>query len=448
VKNVELNHTELIQFLMVADKEQMELFLEEVHPADILDAVHEYEGDPLELLRHLPEQFIASIIDEAEDEEKYELLTLFSKKKQMDIVDEMSSDELVDLLGAINETEQDSIIVNMDAEDAAEVRELLAYEPETAGGIMATEFLALKDQMSVGDTLDYLQKEAPDAETFYYIYVLDDDGVLKGVVSLRDMVKSSFDTKLGDIMKESVISVSVDMDQEAIGRMFEKYGYLIIPVVSLENKMLGIITVDDIMEILIDEDTEDLYRLAGLQESEKVAGGVRESVKSRLPWLIVNLFTAILAAATVSLFEETIAKVVALATFMPIVAGMGGNAGTQTLTLIVRGIALGEVTLENAKKILKKEVGVGVLNGIVLGLAVAILGLIWEGSAVFGLVIGVAMLLNLIMATLAGYFVPLTLKKLNIDPALASAVFVTTVTDVLGFFFFLGLATVFISALI
>ena len=448
MNNIELKTEELIQMLKIADKEQMQLLLEEIHPADILDAVHAFEGEPLEILRRLPEQFIASIIDEAEDEEKYELLTLFSKKKQIDIVDEMSSDELVDLLGTIDENEQNSIIINMDAEDAAEVRELLSYEPETAGGIMATEFLALQNQMTVRDTLNYLQQEAPDAETFYYIYVLDDEGILKGVVSLRDMVKSPFETKLGDIMKESVISVPSDMDQEAIGRMFEKYGYLIIPVVNQDNKMLGIITVDDIMEILTDEDTEDIYRLAGLQESEKVAGGVKESVKSRLPWLIVNLFTAILAAATVSLFEETIAKVVALATFMPIVAGMGGNAGTQTLTLIVRGIALDEVTLENAKKILKKEIGVGIVNGVVIGLSVAIIGLVWEGSPVFGIVIGLAMLLNLLMATLAGYFVPVTLKKLNIDPALASAVFVTTVTDVLGFFFFLGLATIFINALI
>ncbi len=447
MKNIELNHIEIIQLLMVANPQQMDLIVEQIHPADVLDAIHLYDGDPLEILKRLPETYVASIIDEAEDDEKYELLTLFSKQKQIDIVDEMSSDELVDLLGSIDEEEQNSIIVNMDAQDAAEVRALLSYEPETAGGIMATEFLAMQEHMTVQDTLTYLQQEAPDAETFYYIYVLDDQGILKGVVSLRDLIKSSFATQLGEIMKESVVSVPVDMDQETIGRMFEKYGYLIIPVVNQANKMLGIITVDDIMEILMEEDTEDLYRLAGLQESEKVAGGVKESVKSRLPWLIVNLFTAILAAATVSLFEGTISKVVALATFMPIVAGMGGNAGTQTLTLIVRGIALGEVRLENAKKILKKEISVGVLNGVVLGILVAVLGLIWEGNPVFGLVIGVAMLLNLIMATLAGYFVPVTLKKLGVDPALASAVFVTTVTDVLGFFFFLGLATIFIQAL-
>jgi len=447
VKNIELNHIEIIQLLMVANPQQMDLIVEQIHPADVLDAIHLYDGDPLEILKRLPETYVASIIDEAEDDEKYELLTLFSKQKQIDIVDEMSSDELVDLLGSIDEEEQNSIIVNMDAQDAAEVRALLSYEPETAGGVMATEFLAMQEHMTVQDTLTYLQQEAPDAETFYYIYVLDDQGILKGIVSLRDLIKSSFSTQLGEIMKESVVSVPVDMDQETIGRMFEKYGYLIIPVVNQANKMLGIITVDDIMEILMEEDTEDLYRLAGLQESEKVAGGVKESVKSRLPWLIVNLFTAILAAATVSLFEGTISKVVALATFMPIVAGMGGNAGTQTLTLIVRGIALGEVRLENAKKILKKEISVGVLNGVVLGILVAVLGLIWEGNPVFGLVIGVAMLLNLIMATLAGYFVPVTLKKLGVDPALASAVFVTTVTDVLGFFFFLGLATIFIQAL-
>lgn len=212
--------------------------------------------------------------------------------------------------------------------------------------------------------------------------------------------------------------------------------------------MLGIITVDDVMEILREEHTEDLYRLAGLGEGEKLTGSVGNSIRSRLPWLLVNLVTALMAAATVSLFESTISRIVALATFMPIVAGMGGNAGTQTLTMIIRGIALGELTLENSRQVLMKEIYVGMINGILLGLIVALLGYLWVGNAAFGFVIGIAMLLNLMVSTISGYFVPVTLKKLNIDPALASGVFVTTVTDVLGFFFFLGLATLLIHALI
>jgi magnesium transporter len=220
------------------------------------------------------------------------------------------------------------------------------------------------------------------------------------------------------------------------------------PVVDENKRMLGIVTVDDIMEILRDETTEDIYRLAGVQEGERVGGSVRESVRSRLPWLYINLITAIAASLTVSLFEGTIQKVVTLASFMPIVAGMGGNTGTQTLAIIVRSIALGELTVENAKKVLVKEIGTGIIMGFAVGVVAAVIGLVWVGNMVFGIVIGTAMLLNMMVAVFAGFIVPVTLKKLKIDPALASAVFVTTVTDVLGFFFFLGLATVFISYLI
>lgn len=219
------------------------------------------------------------------------------------------------------------------------------------------------------------------------------------------------------------------------------------PVVDEKEKLLGIVTADDIMEVIKDESTEDIHRLGGIDEEEKVDGTLRESIKSRLPWLMVNLLTALLASAVVGIFEGTISQVVTLATFMPIVTGMGGNAGTQTLTIIVRGIALGELTGENAKRILKKEILVGFTTGIAIGAAIAVIGYLWERNFMFGIVIGTAMILNMVVATIAGFIVPVILKKVNVDPALASAVFVTTVTDVLGFFFFLGLATIFISYL-
>ena len=289
---------------------------------------------------------------------------------------------------------------------------------------------------------------APDSETPYYIYVVDDLNVLKGVVPLRQIIVSTPDTLIKDIMIENIISAPVDMDQEEVSHIFEKYGFMAIPVVDHNGEILGIITVDDVMEIMKEEYTEDMFRLAGLDEEEKVAGTVIGAIKSRLPWLLVNLVTATLAAKTVSLFENTIAQIVALATFMPMVAGMGGNAGSQTLTLIIRGIAIGEISYENQADILKKEIAIGIINGLCLGLVVGVLGYFWVGSLVFGFVIGTAMLLNLIIATISGYLVPILLKKVGIDPALASAVFVTTVTDVLGFFFFLGLATVMLQYLI
>ena len=441
---------ELLKFLMNSSLEEIKENIEDIHPADILDSIRKLDGDQVfRILSKLPHWIVAEVIGEADEEEQMKLLSLFSELNQGKIVNEMSSDDLADLLGTIAPSEANKLIEKLSSkEDRDEVKELLTYHPETAGGLMATEFLSIIDNMTVEETFTFLQKEAPNAESAYYLYVLDNKEVLKGVVSLRELVTSTFNTQIKDIMNENVISIPVDMDQEEVANKFEKYGFLNMPVVDDNGVILGVITVDDIIDVLREEDTEDIHRLAGIDEEENVDGGTIDSIKSRLPWLFVNLFTALLASTIVSLFEDTISQVVMLAAFMPIVAGMGGNAGTQTLTLVVRGIALGELTYENYKKVLLKEFSVGVINGCSIGIAVAILASIWAQNPIFGLVIGLAMILNMTAATLAGFLVPVTLKKLNVDPALASSVFVTTVTDICGFFFFLGLATVFIRFLV
>ena len=439
---------QILEFILESPFETILEQIDEIHPVDFLEALGEFDDDPLIILEKLPDEYVALLLDYAEDDEKFNLLSLFSKNRQAQIISEMSSDELVDLLGTLDEDEQNEIITNMNTEEVEEVKALLSYDPESAGGIMATEFISIKETDTVNETINYLRTMAPDSETPYYIYVVDDLDVLKGVVPLRQIIVSTPDTLIKDIMIENIISAPVDMDQEEVSHIFEKYGFMAIPVVDHNGEILGIITVDDVMEIMKEEYTEDMFRLAGLDEEEKVAGTVIGAIKSRLPWLLVNLVTATLAAKTVSLFENTIAQIVALATFMPMVAGMGGNAGSQTLTLIIRGIAIGEINYENQAGILKKEIAIGIINGLCLGLVVGVLGYFWVGSLAFGFVIGTAMLLNLIVATISGYLVPILLKKVGIDPALASAVFVTTVTDVLGFFFFLGLATVMLQYLI
>lgn len=445
---LKLSKEELLQKLLYSEGKEFNQIIENVHPVDILDVLHENEDKLYKILERLPDWLIADIIDEEEDEEKYEILKKFSENRQKQILEEMSSDEITDLIGSLDQEQYEDVLNKMNEEDRKDVSALLSYKPDTAGGIMATEFVTIDENYTVEETLKYLQHEAPDAETAYYLYVVDKKNVLKGVVSLRDIVCNNFNKKIEEITNTNVITVKYDMDQEEVARKFEKYGFLTIPVVDENNKILGIVTVDDIVEILQEENTEDIHRLGGIDKEEKVDGSVIESIKSRLPWLIVNLVTAILAASVVGAFEGTISKVVSLATFMPIVAGMGGNAGTQSLTIIVRGIALGELNKENGKKIFLKEVLVGLITGIVIGFIISILGYIWERNYIFGIVIGVAMILNMIVATMAGYIVPIVLKKLKVDPALASAVFVTTATDVLGFFFFLGLATMFINYLI
>ncbi len=442
------DYQNIIQFVKSHTPIEILEHIDEIHPVDFLEALSEMTDDPLTLLEKLPDDYIALLIDYAEDDEKYGLLSLFSQKRKEQIIQEMSSDELVDLLGTVDEDEKEAILDTLTDEDAEEVIELLSYDPYTAGGIMATEFIAIKETMRIEETISFLRTKAPDSETPYYIYVLDENEVLKGIVSLRDLIVSEPKALIQSVMIENITSIPVDMEQEKVGNLFEKYGYMAMPVVDAQGIMLGIVTVDDVMGIIKDEYTEDMFRLAGLDGDEKITGNVLGAIKSRLPWLFVNLVTAILAAATVSLFEETIVKIVALATFMPIVAGMGGNAGSQTLTLIIRGIALGELTFENQKEVLLKEASIGIINGLCLGVVIGALGYLWVDNIFFGIVIGTAMFLNLIVAAVAGFLVPTLLKKVGVDPALASAVFVTTVTDVLGFFFFLGLATLMVSLLI
>ena len=442
-----MNKDELRKFLLHAPQASIIKYVESIHPVDILDVLRDYPEDKEDILYRLPEGLIADIIDEADDEEKYSILMEFSENKQKNIVEEMSSDELTDLLGMLDEEKANKILEKMTDEAARKVRQLLSYDPDTAAGIMATEFVALKENMTVEETLKYLQKYGEENENIYDLYVVDNFDKLKGVISLKELVTKNFNTRISDVIHTKIEGIPYNTDQEEVGHRFEKYGYLTMPVVDNSNRLLGVVTFDDVMQILRDETTEDIHRLGGVDEGEKVDGSLKDSVKSRLPWLIVNLVTAILAAAVVGMFEGTIQAVVSLATFMPIVTGMGGNAGTQTLTIIVRGLALGELNFKNMKKVFFKEIGVGVVTGVVIGFIIGVLGYIWEGNFMFGIIISVAMLLNMIVATITGYLVPVVLKKFKVDPALASSIFVTTFTDVLGFFFFLGLATLLIQYL-
>jgi len=301
---------------------------------------------------------------------------------------------------------------------------------------------ACNEDMTVGEAITEIQTSR-DVEMVFYLYVTDERQHLVGVTSLRRLLLVSPETPLKRIMATDLISARVDMDQEEVARQVAAYNLLAIPVVDEENKLVGIITVDDVIDVIKDEATEDIYRLAGVAGDERVFTPARESLRKRLPWLGVNLATAFLAASVVGLFTGTIDALPILAVFMPIVAGMGGNAATQTLTVIVRGIALGELTWGNSRKALLKEAMVGIGNGVALGLVAALVAWATRGDPVLGVVLGTAMVINMFVAATAGVLIPLGLRAANIDPALASSVFITTMTDVFGFFSFLGLATIF-----
>ncbi len=435
-----ITNEELKQLLLHGSEDEIKAIITDIHPVVILDLIHANEDSASALLAHLSDEVIADIVEEEDDEDKYELLKLFSDVKQKHILEEMSNDEVTDLLGELKDEEQQELLAKLSSEDRQDIKELMCYAEDSAGGLMTTEFISIRAKNTVRQTLEYLQRNT-DGETAYYLYVTDRQNVLKGVVSLRDIVSSTFDTNMLEITNPNVISVRYDEDQEAVWKQFEKYGFVMMPVVDEENHMLGIITVDDIMDVIQEETTEDINRLGQVGKEERIDSQLFESLRSRLPWLVINLFTAVMAAAVISLFEGTISQVVSLATIMPIVTGMGGNAGTQSLTIVVRGLSLGELTKENAVSILAKEVGVGLFSGIVIGVLIAVGAMLFERNPMFGLVTGAAMFLNMILANIAGYFIPVLLEKCHVDPALASGVFVTTVTDVLGFLFFLGLAT-------
>jgi len=361
-------------------------------------------------------------------------------------VQELPSDDAAALIDNLPDDLSASVLDLMRRKESASVENLLEYPEQTAGRIMNPNVFALSEELTVGEAITELQS-ARDVEMVFYLYVVDARRHLVGVVSLRRLLLVSPETPLKRIMTSDLISVQVETDQEEVARQVASYNLLAIPVVEEENKLVGVITVDDVIDVIKDEATEDIYRLAGVAGDERAFTPPGESLRKRLPWLTVNLVTAFLAAFVVGLFERTIEKVVALAVFMPIVAGMGGNAATQTLTVIVRGIALGELSWENSRKALLKEAVVGVGNGLALGLLAAAVAWMMKGDPVLGVVLAMAMVINMFVAATAGTLIPLGLKALKVDPALASSVFITTLTDVAGFASFLGLATVFLKYL-
>ena len=375
------------------------------------------------------------------------LLAGRSAEEIVKLTQDLPSDDVAAIIDHLPEELAAAVLELMQKKPAsADVGELLEYPEKTAGRIMNPKVFALSEDMTASEAIAALQGSR-DVEMVFYLYVIDGRRHLVGVVSLRRLLLVPPDTPLKRIMTTDLISVRVDMDQEEVASQVASYNLLAIPVVDEENKLSGVITVDDVIDVIKDEATEDVYRLAGLATDDRVFTTPTESLRKRLPWLIVNLATAFIAASVVKLFEGTISVVTSLAVFMPVVAGMGGNAATQTLAVIVRGIALGELTWGNSRKALIKEALVGVGNGIACGLVGG--GVVWlmQGTPWMGVILAMAMIINMFVAAIAGTLIPLSLRALKVDPALASSVFITTLTDVFGFFSFLGLGALFIKVL-
>jgi magnesium transporter len=424
--------------------------LQKQHPADlaqIFGALLDTERSAVfALLVERQPKLAMETISEMGPEPGALLLTGRSAEDIAKLLHELPSDDAAALIDYLPEELSREVLELMRRKESGQVESLLEYGEQTAGRIMNPAVFALNEDLTVGEAITALQGSR-DVEMVFYLYVVDVRRHLVGVTSLRRLLLVSPETPLKRIMTPDVISVRVDTDQEEVARQVASYNLLAVPVVDEENKLAGVVTVDDVIDVIKDEATEDLLRLAGVSGDERISTPAAEAIRKRLPWLGVNLVTAFVAASVVALFEGTIEKVTALAVFMPIVAGMGGNAATQTLTVIVRGLALGELSWVNARKALAKEAAIGFGNGLALGTVAA--GVAWatKHDPMLGLLLGMAMVCNMFVAATAGTLVPLGLKAMKVDPALASAVFITTFTDVVGFASFLGLATVFLKYL-
>lgn len=423
--------------------EEATSILSALHAADQASLLTELDlHQKREILSQLTHEATANILEHLAVEEAVSLLKEGDPVHLSLILDKANSSTAANILRHLPPAQAQEALDAMT--EAERVVPLLEHADESAGAIMTPAFIALKERTSAADALALLRKSRPDPKIMDYLFVVDMWNRLSGVVSLSEFILADPNARVANIMDPTVISVPSGTDQEKCARIMEHYDIHSLPVVDQEGRLLGAILMEDLVEVAEEEATEDMYHMVGLSERERLHGPIIGSVRRRLPWLGVNLITVGIAAVVISLFESTIAKTVAVAALLPIVASQGGIAGTQTLTLIVRGLALGEIEFSKTRRLLFREVTLGFINGVVLGLVVGGVAFLWKGNPAIGLAIGIAMALNMVMAGLSGVLIPLGLKLFRVDPALASGVFVTTVTDICGFFFFLGLVALLI----
>lgn len=438
----EVDAEKVRQLLEAGETERVREYLEDFHPSDLADLVESLDEEQrAEVLRALPDEVASETLAEMEEEEHPEELLLADPERIAELVRELSDDDAADLIGELPPEKQREVLAQLPVKHAGDLRELLAYDEESAGGVMTTEVVAVKESATVEEAIEEIRRQAAAGEDFYTVFVIDDLGRLRGTVSLQDLILSAPERPIKEIIQPVVASVPATMDQEEVARVMSRYNLVSVPVVDPLGRLIGRITFDDVMDIVEAETTEDILRFSGASGEESVRGGIGDAIRSRLPWLFVNLGTAFVAAGVVYLFRDTVDRFVLLAVFMPVVAGMGGNAGTQALAVTVRRLALSPER-SGAWRVVLKEIVVGLANGAAIGLVVAVVGLFMpDGSPVLGIVVMLAMWMNLIVAGFAGAFVPVLLERLGADPAVASSVFVTTFTDLCGFFFLLGLAS-------
>ena len=426
----------------------LETLLEEFHPSDIADVVESLSEDlRLALVRALPADLASETLAEMEEGDvRAELLSALAPAEGAELLHELSDDDAADLVGELAPETQDRLLAELPTDEAGDIRELLQYDEDTAGGIMTTALVSVLGHLTAGEAIEAVRVKGREVENFYTVFVVDEDTKLLGTVPLDDLILSDTDHRISDLVEPTVASVVPEADQEQVGHMIAHYNLASIPVVSDEGVLLGRVTFDDVIDVIEAESTEDLLLFSGVSEAEELRGSSLEAVRARLPWLLLNTKTASLAASVVWWFRSEIAAATLLAVVMPVVAGLGGNAGQQALAVTIRRLATSAGPLEARGRVVRKEILVGFLNGGAIGLLVAVgagmLALAMGVDPRLGVVVLLAMWGNIAMAGFAGSFIPTVLDRMGQDPAVASTVFLTALTDLTGFLLLLGLATV------
>lgn len=429
--------------------------IENLHPTDIAKALKKIKKESVEefqeVLSKIPEELLGEVLLELPENTKELAYEALSIEQLTDAIEELDTDDATDIIQEIAEYDQekaDEILNSLEEEDQQDIKWLQRYEDDVAGAFMQTELFSAKLNETIKQSVKRLKtaKANDELENIHQVYVVDENDQLINAISLEDLIIYDFDKTYKEILKDidvsnKPISVSVNEDIDQVVKIFEQYDLSVIAVVGYKNRLLGRITSDDIIDIIEQNATDQIYQLAGVGEDYDFDDNVVTTTKKRGVWLFINLFTAMLAASVVGLFEATIESLVALAILMPVVASMGGNAGTQALATMIRQLALGKVDDENSKEIIKKEVLVAISNGLIFGVLAGLIASLWFGNIMLGVVILLAMIANLLVAGFFGSVIPIVLKKLDIDPAVGSSVVLTTLTDVVGFFAFLGIAT-------
>ncbi|MDO5301629.1 MAG: magnesium transporter [Tissierellia bacterium] len=440
---------ELKDVIFRGDEAGARRIFDEYHSVDIDEVLEDVDPPDLKFfLFMLDFESVANLLENADEDLQLEMIRFYSDQELIEIFTYMVNADVADLLGYVPTQRRKSLLNFMKKSDSNTLQMILSYDEDSAGGVMTTEFISLKENLNVREALLKIKDIAPTTEIIESIFITDDYHRLQGVVDLREILVAPGYTPLSDLIEEVPFFVYADEDQEEAANLIYKYDLKYLPVVNKNRAILGVITSEDIIEVMDQEYSEDILAMSGVSKDEEYDSNFLESLKSRMPWLIVNLFTAFLASFVVSMFESTISQVVALAAAMPIVTGMGGNAGNQALSVVLTSIARGEMTLVDDWPLIIKEIVLGIFNGAVIGILTGAILFFRYHNIFLGLIIFAAMVLNMIIAGIAGFLLPLLFDHFKVDPAISSPIFLTTCTDIFGFFIFLGLASLLLDKLV